>query len=69
MRVVIKNTIISLPDEVALSLIRDGVAVPFQKTTHDPRESSGLQMRHSQEQATVNKPHRLFRDLRKKIAK
>lgn len=58
MRITIKNTALDLPDEVALSLIRDGVALPFQKTIQDRREFFGRPMHRSQEQAMDNRQHR-----------
>jgi len=58
MRISIKNTVVNLPDEVALTLIKDGIALPYQQTTIDQRESCGLAMRRSPEQATANKPRK-----------
>lgn len=62
MRITIRNTVLDLPDEIALSLIRDGVALPFQKTIHDRRESYGQAMLHSQALATANKQRKSSKD-------
>jgi hypothetical protein len=69
MRISIKNTVVNLPDEVALTLIEDGIALPYQQTTIDQRESCGLAMPLSQKQDMANKPRRSSKDSNKTITK